>query len=403
MAKTIVRFGAPSCAGKSTLISLLNDGHYNLIDCPAVAEAVAGKRITVAVPRTFKQAADSGTSHGVWAESCLARNDAQVVAMEETVPGADIDLQLGDDWRELRVQLVLPYYLWKARRDWRFANGWDTVAPWVTDGGEDAWRDYAEKALGADEGTIYLDVADYPARCISREEAAHVFTWAPGAEAGYTPQGNGTDAPPDYHSVVRAGNTWYGDLGMVSHMRERFDCALPERVDGLTALVIGAAEGAFAFELCRRGAAFVVAVERRARRLETMRRLRDTVGLPVTGVQLTLGEYHLPNFVARGGGRYGITLMLNVIRHLHSPELRLREALTMSDRLLCETVVGDTLEIGNPPHQVFTCEWMQTIGISEGFAVTEREASLQPEQRMMFDFTRIGTEQRQHAAREDDG
>ena len=59
-AKTIIRFGARSCAGKTTLAALLNDGHYNLLDCLQVTEAVRGRRLCVAVPRTFAEAVEAG-------------------------------------------------------------------------------------------------------------------------------------------------------------------------------------------------------------------------------------------------------------------------------------------------------------------------------------------------------
>lgn len=395
---TIIRMGGASCAGKSTLVNLLNDGCHHLIDSPALLAAVEGRRISVAVPKTFLDEAEGGTSHGDWARHLLTRNNAQVLSIEETVPGTDFDLRVDGEFDVLRVQLVLPYFAWRARRDWRFAQGWNTAAPWVEDGTWELYQEYADGALRASADTLYVDVTDYPVREVSRWDAHVIFRTGliPEGLAAYVPDvvKDAGGSSPDYQPALRVGSEWLGATAEAGEMAKRFNKTLPDDLSGAAVLDLGAAEGAFSLEALNRGATFVVAVDARERRLETLRRVRTAARLPVFTVRMRLGNDPLPNFVSRGGGRYDLALMLNILRHLRDPQARLREALSISNKLICETVTcdGDEAVLGNPPRQAFPPAWMRAIAARQGFRLDVRDAALQPERRRMYVFTRRSTE-----------
>ena len=377
-ALNVLRLGGATCSGKTTLLRLLEEGHDLLADAE-LSGLLCGRSLSVAVAASFVEAAAKGEAHADFAARTLAERKKQVLCIEEELAGRDFVLD-EDGMSVCAVQLVLPEYLWEARRQWRFARGYTTTPSWARVGNVPAsYRLHSARALEAELTVKFLDVSDCPARIVSREQAARVF-------AGRTRESDAEAPRLTYHGAVRAGDEWFGDPAHREAIQRRFDHYFDgEKLQGAAVLDLGCAEGAFSLEAARRGAAMVFAIDVRPERLATLQALREVARLPVTTVCLSFRDGPpLPNFVGRGGGRYGLTLMLNVLRHLRDPEKALREALKVSNRLLLETIVGAETQLGSPPQQAFSHEWVAGIAAEEGFDCERRQAGLQPEQRALW-------------------
>jgi tRNA (mo5U34)-methyltransferase len=110
---------------------------------------------------------------------------------------------------------------------------------------------------------------------------------------------------------------------------ERFADALPSDLSGATVLDIGCNAGFYAFEMKRRGASRVVAIDTDPRYLAQAQLASEVLGLPIE--LRTLDVYR----VAELGERFDLVLFMGVLYHLRHPLLAL-------DRLY-DHVVGDRL------------------------------------------------------------
>lgn len=367
--RKILRLGGASCTGKTTVVNMLNAGLGYLFAGTAL-EKFMGDAIGISVPKTLIEAKESNVSETEWAEGLMSKWEKTALAIEEPYVGSDFSAAFpGLDVSY--VQLVMPYYMWVARRQWRFNKGRTVTASWVQQGTKEQYAEYAEKMQGdCHEDTVFIGVADYPVVEIDRRDVKD-FMLHGNREFVYTPE-DSTDrsSPKDYHRALLADGEWYGDENFVNTFQKRFRETLPADMNGMSVIDIGAAEGAFSFACAERGATFVVSCERMPHRVETLKGIRDATQAPISTVNMTVGFDPLPNFVSRDG-RYDVALMLNVLRHLKNPEARLREALSITNCLICETVVedGEWATVGTPPRQSFSEQWMRRVGDECGFEV----------------------------------
>lgn len=127
--------------------------------------------------------------------------------------------------------------------------------------------------------------------------------------------------------VQTAPEHFLGDYPRVNFYR--FAAALPEDLRGKTVLDIGCNAGFYAFEMKRRGAARVVAIDTNRRYLAQARLAARVLGLDVELRELDVYR------VAELGERFDLVVFMGVLYHLRHPLLALD--------LLYDHVVGDRL------------------------------------------------------------
>ena len=146
-----------------------------------------------------------------------------------------------------------------------------------------------------------------------------------------------------YHSIELPDGTIIPGLQSIEVLKHRlaqFD--LPDRMDGLRALDIGAWDGWFTFEMERRGAE-VTAIDlvENPRFLEARAALRSKADYRVMSV------YQLdPNDI----GRFDIVLFFGVLYHLKHPLLGLEKVCSVARGIVCvESYVSDNGDLTCPP------------------------------------------------------
>lgn len=381
--------GAAQCTGKSTILSLINSSSNLLCDVLDVP-----KPVFQSVPRSLIDARGDGVFENDWAHGLLNKYRCRTLAIEEEVIG-NLYTATFSDFEVRNVVLVLPYFLWKARRDFRTDNGVGLQIPWVKDGSREAYEEYANMMVRDNpRDTVFVDVSDYPLKVIPKPEVFDRMMENDCGEYDYEPEfttGN-SGYRPDYHRAIYTHAKTYGHDYHLGDIMRRTEETLPNDMTGMSVLDIGAAEGAFTFSAVARGAANVTSFELHPKRVETIKGIRDEIKAPVTTVCENIHSTPPPNLVQSGGGRYDLTLFLNVMRHLRDPEDKLRKVLEVSDKVICETRTEDTngATIGNPPHQSFSSMWMRDIGRKCGFRLTVREPAIDSvDYRKMFIFERV--------------
>jgi tRNA (mo5U34)-methyltransferase len=137
---------------------------------------------------------------------------------------------------------------------------------------------------------------------------------------------------PWFHNLVLDGIPTAPDhpLGdYPSHKFHRFAAALPDDMRGKTVLDIGCNAGFYAFEMKRRGAERVVAIDSDPRYLAQAQLAAEVLGLRIELRQLDVYR------VAELGERFDLVIFMGVLYHLRHPLLALD--------LLFDHVVGDRL------------------------------------------------------------
>lgn len=138
---------------------------------------------------------------------------------------------------------------------------------------------------------------------------------------------------PWFHNLVLDGvqtapEHFLGDYPRIKF--ERFAAALPERLTGKTVLDIGCNAGFYAFEMKRRGAARVVAIDSDERYLAQARLAAEVLGHDID--LRCLDVYR----IAELGERFDFVMFMGVLYHLRHPLLAL-------DRLYDHVVGGELL------------------------------------------------------------
>jgi tRNA (mo5U34)-methyltransferase len=131
----------------------------------------------------------------------------------------------------------------------------------------------------------------------------------------------------DLGGVQTAPEHFLGDYPRANF--HRFAAALPEDLRGKTVLDIGCNAGFYAFEMKRRGASRVVAIDSNPRYLAQAR-----LAARVLGIDVELRELEVYR-VAELGERFDLVVFMGVLYHLRHPLLALD--------LLYDHVVGDRL------------------------------------------------------------
>ena len=326
---------------------------------------------------------------GLSAAECLdniARGKEVVVIEEEAIGEVYGDVNFGK-LEVVDVVVALPFYMWWPRVSLKMHNGGRIYRGWITEEMPDAYCRYAKMMVESNpEGTIWIDGRDFPLQVVSSEEAYQIMTDSVDTDFVYDPviENDKHGARRNYHQAIEVSGEIVGNPKWYAELEKRIAGTLPD-VQGKTVLDVGAAEGTFSLAAAHRGASLVVSCERNAERVEILRKLRDKAKQPITTVCLDMNETLPPALT-----KYDVTLMLNVIRHLKNPEWVLSNLLKMSDMLICETRTTDgPTQLGNPPHQAFSVDWMMRVGEKLGFNLEARPPVIEStDKRAMFVFTR---------------
>lgn len=132
---------------------------------------------------------------------------------------------------------------------------------------------------------------------------------------------------------------------------------LPERMDGLRVLDVGCAEGFFAFEAERRGAAEVIAIDSFAGSIERFNLVRMALGSKVDGYLCNVYDLSPKTF-----GTFDLVMFFGVLYHTKHPWYALEKiASVCSGELLLQTLVTE-----DPEHADKSLSWFHPFGIKSG-------------------------------------
>ena len=149
---------------------------------------------------------------------------------------------------------------------------------------------------------------------------------------------------PWFHNLVLDGiptapDHFLGDYP--AHKFQRFAGALPADLTGKTVLDVGCNAGFYAFEMKRRGAARVVAIDPDPRYLAQARLAAEVLGHDIELVELDVYR------VGELGARFDLVIFMGVLYHLRHPLLaldRLHDH-AVGDRLLFQSMLRGSPEI----------------------------------------------------------
>lgn len=132
---------------------------------------------------------------------------------------------------------------------------------------------------------------------------------------------------------------------------------LPERMDGMRVLDVGCAEGFFAFEAERRGAAQVVAIDSFEGSIERFNLVRQALGSRVNAYLCNVYDLSPKTF-----GTFDLVLFFGVLYHVKHPWYALEKiASVCSGDLLLQTLVTD-----DPEYKDKSLSWFHPFGIESG-------------------------------------
>lgn len=138
--------------------------------------------------------------------------------------------------------------------------------------------------------------------------------------------------------IMTAPDHFLGDYPRVKW--NRFKHAIPTDLDGATVLDIGCNAGFYAFEMKRRGAHRVVAIDTDDRYLAQASLAQRVLGTEIELKNLSVYQ------VAKLGEHFDLVLFLGVLYHLRYPLLaldRLREHV-IGDRLVCQSMLRKSVD-----------------------------------------------------------
>jgi len=196
----------------------------------------------------------------------------------------------------------------------------------------------------------------------------------------------------DYYGqrAIRVGGDWFGDSAYVEAMQNRLDVILPQNMEGMSLLDIGACHGAFSFEAVDRGADHVSVIERLQPNIDSMQRISDELHMPIT---IFNDDIQTMEFPLINNKKYSIGLLLNVLHINEDPKSILCKTLNVCEKTIVEVPFcsgGDLIRESDRGDGIrmwqFPPYWMNQVGQNNGFNVSFQTATLAQEHRMLFFF-----------------
>ncbi len=394
MKKTIVVLRAKAGVGKTALMEMMKARQFPFLperlrfmaqtgcaflELTDVVGAVAAGTLREGVDRTI------GHKFFLVADPC--------------VHGAALVEACRGDYHIVYCWLVASPWLVDARRKIRCPD-WPTSAWYASVRGqlpglndvEHAWGDYPDDP---DVENVTLDVSDYPACEVARNEAEAIVTSMPSVPVF-------GEVSAQYQQAIRVKGEWHGtpDLARRQFEEERLDTVLPGDCAGLTVLDIGANGGGFCFEAVNRGAVYAIVADNEVPCMGVTQRLRTACQMPVSTCVLDMTGPHLPIFYRHGEPlRFGLSLLLNVLHHCRDETTvvsLLRRVLKASDRVVVETPFG----LGEVPYRPaippypdglhLPPAWMRAQAQAHGFILEKMTLGpMLPDQRMIYHLRRV--------------
>lgn len=335
--KTVIALRGTTGSGKTGLVRALEGGMTHLLDVPLLREAMEGGFRFVEVGEMTGALKRDGS---VWPVMEAALAEVDYVVVEPCVTYPALVAEVPEDVRLVNCYVVAPPWMVAARRRTRYImDGRATPANIVNFWNYTRWQfnhaTEAEVAARAGDGgeTLLVDTTDYPLRAVSVAEAQALVS-APWRKPDFAEVGE-----PQYQQQVHVSAVWFGrgDAHRRQFEQARLDAVLPERMDGMTVLDIGAMEGGFCFESLNRGATYCVAVDILESAMACLKHIRTCQWQPVTCACVDVETEALPTLNdLYDERRYSLGLLLNVLHRVGDPGAVLAKVLAVCDAAVVE-------------------------------------------------------------------
>ena len=396
MHKTVIALRGTTGVGKTGTVRAMQSGHEHLIAVDLLREAMAAGFGFVEVGEMTRPIKGG---HSVWPTVARVLEDHDFAVVEPCIAYAKLVAECPADVRLVNAYMVAAPWMTAARRRTRYiAEGRATPANVVNHWAYTRWAfDHCnrEELLDrvADPGDLLLiDTMDYPIREVTFDEALAMV------EAGWQKPEFSEDFHPQYQQVLQVSAYRYGsgDPRRKLFERGRLDAVLPERMDGMTVLDVGAMEGAFCFEALNRGASFCMALDVLDEPAALLRHVRSAQWQPITTAKVDVNTQAIPTLnELYEGSNYSLGLLLNVLHRVEDPGAVLEKVLAVCDAVVIENPFmmgtepgrpGDTLSPGTwhlPP------AWVKRVAEAQGFVLEGMSLGpYRPEQRLIWKLKR---------------
>ena len=389
--KTVISLVGLPGAGKSALLRAMQEGQAALVEVPLLRDLMDGGFACFDLDQSECFGSGAASPATVIAEAL----GEQQYLVNDNVLSVD-EISAAGEYRQQLVVVVARPWLEQARCKLRYQKCPDPAEQAQAAGRTLSASMLLEHVQEYGLPITYVDGSDYPLREITLEEAQEIAA----DEQAVPPR------MPEHHLlyqqalVVQGIVIYKADDEGPQWEQIRRDAILPVTMDlrGKTLLDIGAAEGNFCWEAVRRGAAYAVALEEAAPRVDLMRKIRDAYRLPVAVALLDAKAGCLPELTIHDRLlRYDVVLLLNVLHHFAEPGPALQSLLAVCDMCIIESPFG----IGAEPYRpclppiehsmALPPLWVERQAQAAGFRLAAIENSPQYEgQRLIYRLEREG-------------
>jgi len=196
--------------------------------------------------------------------------------------------------------------------------------------------------------------------------------------------------------AVKIGEDWIGNLQYKNHIINRLNKTLPEKMDDMTVIDLGASDGLFCYESVYRGAKHVVGIEHSRGNFDNINIIKKCFNFPITVVNKSIDCLAKEDLLEyNNGSKYSLGLALNVLhvvaRNGIDPKETLEKILSVSSKVIVETPWhnnGDYV-IEKEPWS-FPPSWMERIGNEFNFNMSHKKSPHEPIGRRLYVFEKLG-------------
>lgn len=343
---TVIALRGTSGAGKTGIVRAMQAGHYHLIECSILKSAMkAGFTFTEVGELTELHSAGKP----MWPLVREKLDYAPYAVVESCVTHEALAAELPEDVRLINAYCVAPPWMVLARRRTRYivdgrASPANVVNHWAYTRWQRSFTTGAELIERAkDSGELVLiATSDYPVRQLTVEEAVETldapFSF-PESYACWFRFPDGSDPTTHYQQAIRVCGNWFGSVVTARQDFElaRLNAVLPECMDGMTVLDVGAMEGGFCFEALNRGATYCMALDILPEPMELLRTIRDMQWQPISTALVNIDTQEIPRLNDLHDHRpYDLALLLNVLHRVENPKLALKRVLAACNSAVIE-------------------------------------------------------------------
>ena len=343
---TVIALRGTSGAGKTALVRAMQAGDHHLIDIPLLRRAMnLGFTFTEVGELTSQVQAGKP----LWPVLRAKLDCAPFAVVETCVTHKQVSEELPDDVALYNAYCVAPPWMVLARRRARYIM--DGRATPANIGNHWAYTRWQKTVPGPAEVTarstdpgelVLIDTTDYPVRQVTLDEATALlggaFSFPKTVDCCFNfPD----DSAPTthYQQGVRVSGNWFGTPITTRQDFEwaRLNAVLPERMDGMTVLDVGAMEGGFCFEALNRGAVYCMAVDILPAPMQLLKTTRTMQWQPISTAMVNIDTQELPRLNDLYDRRpYDLALLLNVLHRTEKPKVALKRVLGVCNSAVIE-------------------------------------------------------------------